>query len=144
MTEQPQRQRCVGFTRSRTHHQMWTPCLRPALSRDRFCRSHREGLNGALMGLANFEEFKGLSYATRTQPRNKTEHDKKARRRGNRVDGDRALVEGLPYLEISLDEIRASSKFAPDAEGHECSACSDHRGEPLDKNFNEEKCRSSA
>ena len=140
--QQPQRKRCVGFTRSRIHHEMWTPCVRPALPRDRFCITHRDGLNGALMGLASIEESKGLSYATRTQPRPKAERHKKPRRYET-ISGERALLEGVPHLEISLGEIRASSKFGPGTEEHECTACSDHRGEPLDQNLREEKCRSS-
>jgi hypothetical protein len=94
------------------------------------------------MGLASCEELKGLSYETRTQPRPETERHKKPRRYET-VPGERALVEGVPHLEISLGEIRASSIFGPGAENHECSACSDHRGEPLDKNVHEEKRRSS-
>jgi hypothetical protein len=125
---QPERKRCVGFTRSRAHHEMWTPCVRAALPSDRFCITHRDGLNGALMGLANCEQLKGLSYETRTQPRPQTERHKKPGRYET-VSGERALVEGVPHLEISLGEIRAASKFGPGAEEHECSACSDHRGE---------------
>jgi len=181
MSEQPRR--CAGFVRSPAHEEMWTPCLDEALPRDTLCRSHREGLDGALLSLANFENSPGFTHVSQTKRLSKTARARKFGRRRTRIDAESALVEGVPHVEIMLQEViesrrdpaterarrkthrvkrerqheegsGASRKEIPEEavedvrkeareENHECSACTDHRGEPLDKNIHEEECRSS-
>jgi hypothetical protein len=105
--------RCVGFLCSRAHEQSWNPCAQPALPRDRFCLSHREGLNGALLGLASFQRFQGFTHVTLSQPTSKIIGDRKSGRRYATIDGERALREGIPHLEIMLREILAASEVVP-------------------------------
>jgi hypothetical protein len=47
---------CIGFVRSQFSTSAWTRCARPAARRGRLCREHREGLEGALLGILQFEE----------------------------------------------------------------------------------------
>jgi hypothetical protein len=48
---------CVGFVRSQLSTGAWTRCVRPAMRRGRLCAEHRDGLDGALMGMLKFEEI---------------------------------------------------------------------------------------
>jgi len=41
----------MALARSRVHDSLWLPCGNAALLHDRFCRMHREALDGAMLGL---------------------------------------------------------------------------------------------
>lgn len=43
--------RCVALVHSRTHEDLWTPCVRAAQPGGVLCREHRDALDGALLGL---------------------------------------------------------------------------------------------
>ena len=43
--------RCVAFVHSRTHEDLWTPCVRPAQACELLCNEHRDALDGVLLGL---------------------------------------------------------------------------------------------
>ncbi|MGH9758411.1 MAG: hypothetical protein ACRD4M_11800, partial [Candidatus Acidiferrales bacterium] len=43
--------RCVALVHSRTHEDMWTPCLRPTQAGGLLCGEHRDALDGVLLGL---------------------------------------------------------------------------------------------
>jgi hypothetical protein len=49
---------CIGFARSQFSTSAWTPCARPAARRGRLCVEHRDGLDGALLGMLEFEEIR--------------------------------------------------------------------------------------
>jgi hypothetical protein len=48
--------RCVGFDLSPRRPQAWTRCKRRAAREDRFCPIHRGGLDGAILGLMQWEQ----------------------------------------------------------------------------------------
>jgi hypothetical protein len=47
---------CIGFVRSQFSKSAWTRCARPAARRGRLCMEHRDALDGALLGIREFEE----------------------------------------------------------------------------------------
>jgi hypothetical protein len=47
---------CIGFVRSRLSGSAWTRCRQRA-SRGRLCAEHRDGLDGALLGMIKFENL---------------------------------------------------------------------------------------
>jgi hypothetical protein len=47
---------CIGFVRSQSSTSAWTRCARPAAKRGRLCIEHRDSLDGALLGMLEFEE----------------------------------------------------------------------------------------
>jgi hypothetical protein len=49
---------CIGFVRSQSSRSAWTRCARPAARRGRLCTEHRDGLDGALLGMLSFEEIR--------------------------------------------------------------------------------------
>ena len=51
---------CVGFVRSQSSTSAWTRCARRAV-RGRLCAEHRDGLDGALLGMLKFEELLALT-----------------------------------------------------------------------------------
>ncbi len=48
--------RCVGFIRSPDHPHIWTRCEHRATSGDRLCPRHRDALDGAILGLTQWEQ----------------------------------------------------------------------------------------
>jgi hypothetical protein len=48
---------CIGFVRSHLSKSAWTRCARKAARRERLCAEHRDGLDGALLGMVKFEEI---------------------------------------------------------------------------------------
>ena len=49
--------RCIALVHSRVHGTVWHPCRRAAMRGDHFCAAHRDGLDGAYMGLLNTVTF---------------------------------------------------------------------------------------
>jgi hypothetical protein len=47
---------CIGFVRSQFSTSGWTRCGRRAARCGRLCREHRDGLEGAVLGILQFEE----------------------------------------------------------------------------------------
>ena len=45
---------CIGFVRSHLSKNSWAPCTRPAVRRGQLCAEHRDGLDGALLGMLDF------------------------------------------------------------------------------------------
>jgi hypothetical protein len=70
---------CVAFVRSQISTSAWTGCARPALRRGRLCAEHRDGLDGALMGMLRFEEILPLKLEDMAR-----EPKKKRRKRGKK------------------------------------------------------------
>jgi hypothetical protein len=69
---------------------MWHPCRRAAIRGDQFCAAHRDGLDGAYMGLLNTVTFPdgkkvkhGKAPRSRKARRRKRKTDKRARREKN-------------------------------------------------------------
>ena len=48
---------CIGFVRSQISESAWTRCARKAARRGRLCAEHRDGLDGALLGMLKLEEI---------------------------------------------------------------------------------------
>jgi len=48
---------CIGFVRSQLSKSAWTRCARKAAWRGQLCAEHRDGLDGALLGMLKFEEI---------------------------------------------------------------------------------------
>ena len=48
---------CIGFVRSHFSKNSWAPCTRPAVRRGQLCAEHRDGLDGALMGILDFRKI---------------------------------------------------------------------------------------
>ena len=48
---------CIGFVRSQISESAWTRCARKAARGGRLCAEHRDGLDGALLGMLKFEEI---------------------------------------------------------------------------------------
>ena len=46
---------CIGFVRSQFSTSAWTRCARPAVRRGRLCQEHREGFEGAVLGMLEIE-----------------------------------------------------------------------------------------
>ena len=63
---------CIGFVRSRFSTSAWTRCARPATRRGRLCREHRDGLDGALLGMLEFEEIRQSDIAQQALQAKKT------------------------------------------------------------------------
>jgi hypothetical protein len=55
---------CIGFVRSQGSRSAWTRCARTAARRGRLCTEHRDGLDGALLGMLEIEETR-QSYQAR-------------------------------------------------------------------------------
>ncbi|MGB8674955.1 MAG: hypothetical protein WCD27_11440, partial [Candidatus Acidiferrales bacterium] len=48
---------CIGFVHSPAHEELWTPCERQVTEKGPYCREHRDGLIGALLGFDEVEEL---------------------------------------------------------------------------------------
>jgi hypothetical protein len=103
----PRRRRCMGFVRSPAHDELWTPCLRYALPQNILCSSHLEGLEGSLLGLANVESQQRFRHVIHLQHRTRNAH-KRRRHRAGAIEGDRAVREGIPHIDIALREVLAN------------------------------------
>src|SRR5271168_988709 len=69
---------CVGFVRSQISTGAWTRCARRAV-RGRLCAEHRDGLDGALLGMLKFEELVALAVG-RLAPKPKKRSRKRRQR----------------------------------------------------------------
>ena len=69
---------CVGFVRSQSSTSAWTRCARRAL-RGRLCAEHRDGLDGALLGMLKFEDLLALALG-RLAPKPKKRRRKSRKR----------------------------------------------------------------
>jgi len=65
---------CVGFVRSQSSTSAWTRCARRAV-RGRLCAEHRDGLDGALLGILKFEDLLALALG-RLAPKTKKRRGK--------------------------------------------------------------------
>ena len=60
---------CIGFVRSQFSTSAWTRCARPAARRGRLCPEHREGFEGAVLGMLEIEVIRRSDLVRKaTQP----------------------------------------------------------------------------
>jgi hypothetical protein len=46
---------CIGYSRTPGREQLWERCTNPSKRGDRYCAAHREALDGAILGLLQWE-----------------------------------------------------------------------------------------
>ncbi len=45
--------RCIAFVHSEAHDELWTPCTNATADESLFCPTHRDAIDGAMMGLVS-------------------------------------------------------------------------------------------
>jgi len=96
---------CIGFVRSHLSKNSWAPCTRPATRREQLCAEHRDGLDGALLGMLDFKKVCHPNDAQQIFKRKKLR--RKSKRRPSAWDTRNAAAAKMTPERLEPDPARA-------------------------------------